>query len=143
MDFDEEAFKAEIYKQTAFWQEVLALRDWNLDIQIVRPWDMEESSSLAECDWYLERKDAFIRVLHPNDLGSVQRFFIDGEEADYDISLVHELLHLHFAPFDHDEHEVVQEQAINAISRGLVHLYRKNNPPSELPVVEGQNGHYL
>ena len=96
---EEEAFEQELRKQLAYWQRVLYLQDWTIDIRIVRNWEMEDFHTLAQCEWYIQRKDAIIRILHPDDLQGVGHRFIYGEERDYDISLVHELLHLHFAPF--------------------------------------------
>lgn len=134
--FNEQEFEAEIKKQAAYWQKLLYLQDWNLDIRVARQWEMEDPTVLAQCTWYIHRKDARIQVLHPSDLPGLAGKFINGEETDYDVSLVHELLHLHLAPFDSKEkyHEIAQEQAINAISRGMVHLYR-NHPiaPATLP----------
>ncbi|HJS81923.1 MAG TPA: hypothetical protein VJ742_03720, partial [Nitrososphaera sp.] len=94
---DEEAFEHDLHKQLVFWQQVLYLRDWTLVLKVARQWEMSDATAVAECEWYIERKDAIIRVLHPQDLPGVTKRFLDGEECDYDLSLVHELLHLHFA----------------------------------------------
>lgn len=135
-EFDDHAFESEIQKQAAYWQDILALRDWAIGIRVCRHWEMEDHTAVAQCEVYLDRKDAIISVLHPTDLLGLTNRFLNGEEADYDISLVHELLHLHFAPFDTDDaqHEVAYEQAINAISRGIVRLYRTPPPmPASVP----------
>lgn len=126
MEFDYALFEAELQKQLTLWQSLLSLRDWNIDIRIVRQWEMSDPTTLAECSWYIHRKDAVIRVLHPHDLAGLSHHFLNGEEADYDTSLVHELLHLHFAPLDNGEDtEIPIEQAINAISRGMTQVYRE------------------
>jgi hypothetical protein len=142
--FDDQAFDADIKKQAAYWQRILYLQDWTLDVRVSRHWEMEDIATLAQVSWFIHRKDAIIRVLHPSDLPGLGGKFINGEENDYDISLVHELLHLHFAPFDSKERhiEIAQEQAINAISRGIVKLYRTPPPSPPLePVTQPVNLH--
>ena len=133
--FDDQAFENDIRKQAAYWQKLLHLQDWNLDVRVSRQWEMDDASTLAQCSWYIHRKDAVIRVLHPSDLPGIGSKFIKGEENDYDISLVHELLHLHFAPITRlhkeESYEIYEEQAINAISRAFVELYR--NQPVPIP----------
>ena len=130
---DEEAFSLELHRQLAYWQEMLFLRDWNIELRIARQWDMLDSGTLAQCQWYIQRKDAIITVLHPDDLEGCARRFINGEECDYDISLVHELLHLHFAAFHRDEDETAHEQVINAISRGMVKVWRTRGAETPPP----------
>ena len=124
---DDETFSHELHKQLLFWQHALYLQDWTISLRIVRQWDMGDTVSVAQCEWYIERKDAIIKVLHPDDLPGVSSRFLNGEECDYDVSLVHELLHLHFAPFHRKEDEIAHEQAINAISRGIVKTWRTND----------------
>lgn len=142
MDIKDDEFQAEIVKQVTYWQQVLALQDWNVEVRLCRQWEMSDQFTLAETEWYLARKDAIIRVLHPKDLGGLAHRFINDEESDYDITIVHELLHLHFAPFDKGNSDgVSHEQAINAISRGMVKLYRT---PTVKPVdITEQVGHYF
>ena len=143
--FDDQSFEADIRKQAAYWQKLLALQDWNLDVRVSRHWEMDDITTLAQCSWYLHRKDAVIRVLHPSDLPGLQNKFINDEETDYDISLVHELLHLHFAPLatERDKHyEIAEEQAINAISRSFVKLYRTPSPEGQTTPVLAP-GHYI
>jgi hypothetical protein len=144
--FNDEQFNADIQKQAAYWQKLLYLQDWVLDVRVSRQWEMEDQTTLAQCSWFLHRKDAIIRVLHPSDLPGLSGKFLHGEENDYDISLVHELLHLHFAPLSNQKenyHAIAEEQAINAISRGIVNLYRSNPPtePEKVVPTPGLNGY--
>lgn len=140
---DPEEFVAELQKQLTYWQKVLYLQDWTIDLKLARSWEMPDHSTLASCHWYLQRKDAFIQVLHPDDIAGVSKLFIGGEECDYDISLVHELLHLHFAAFHREEDETHHEQAINAISRGMVKMWRESNPPTTPTKPFHTGGHYI
>lgn len=124
---EDATFEAEIHKQLAYWQRTLFLQDWTVELRIARHWEMIDHETVAQCQWYLQRKDAIIKVLHPSDLPGISHRFINGEECDYDISLVHELLHLHFAPFHKEEDEMSHEQAINLISRGMVKAWRESS----------------
>jgi len=141
---DDEALEALLQKQLAYWQKVLFLQDWTVELRMCRSWEMSDPSSLAECHWFIQRKDAIIRMLVQSDLAGVSDRFLNGEAADYDISLVHELLHLHFAPMHREEDETFHEQAINAISRGFVKVWREaiHPTPVHTPSVE-QSGFYL
>lgn len=125
---DDQTFDSEIRKQSAYWQKLLYLQDWNIDVRVSRQWEMSDNSTVAQIEWFLHRKDAILRVVHPTDLGGLSPHFINNEENDYDISLVHELLHLHFAPLHTKDKEIPEEQAINAISRAFVKLYRGSAP---------------
>ncbi len=59
---DEDNFAQELQKQLIFWQEALFLRDWTVELRIVRQWDMSDTGTLAQCEWYLQRRDAIIKV---------------------------------------------------------------------------------
>ena len=142
---EDEQFELELRKQLAYWQRVLYLQDWTVELRVVRRWEMSDNQTLAQCENHLQRKDAIIYVLHPHDLPGLASRFLNGEECDYDVSLVHELLHLHFAPFRSNDDATFHEQAINAISRGIVKVWRNKdneNVPDTLSVpVMGKEGY--
>ncbi len=138
----DEDFAKTLHVQLAYWQKVLYLQDWTVELRIVRQWEMADSGTLAQCHWYIQRKDAVVYVLDPQDLAGVASKFLNDEECDYDISLVHELLHLHFAPFHREEDETFHEQAINSISRGMVKVYR-DNEESKATKATVVAGHYI
>ena len=142
---EDEQFELELHKQLAYWQRILYLQDWTVELRVVRQWEMTDHQTLAQCENHLQRKDAIIYVLHPHDLPGLSSRFLNGEECDYDVSLVHELLHLHFAPFRNNDDATAHEQAINAISRGMVKVWRNKdneNAPDTLSVpVMGKEGY--
>lgn len=105
----------------AKWQEILRLQDWDVKTGIFRSRDMTLGGE-GECEWNLERKMASIRLMNPIDYPEGAMIPMDMENT-----LVHELLHLHFAPFFSEDKSIEQEQAINAITDGLVKLSRKVN----------------
>ena len=125
--------------QCTYWQGILGLTNWHVHVYPVPANHPKLGDCLASCEMFEQRQDAIIRVVRPADLPSVAHNFLDGEEADYDLTLVHELLHLHFNTFavpDGDPKGVAQEQAINAISRGLVKLYREDQPQGANPTCQ-------
>ena len=131
---DDDALLHELRTQVAYWQKVLYLQDWTIEVRLLRQWEMSDRQTLAQCEWYLQRKDAILGFLSPQDIVGLHNRFLNGEEADYDISLVHELLHLHFAPFHKEDDELFHEQAINAISRGMVKVWRESHKGVELSI---------
>lgn len=113
----EELETAERY--LAKWQKLLRLQDWDIHIYIKRAQDFHISESQGEVTWNLPRKEAIIRLLDPIDYGE------RDWSQDHEVTLVHELLHLHFA--HHREPVTEDEQAIAAISKALVTLEREGN----------------
>lgn len=113
----------ELVDACAKWQKALRLQDWKLAVRIARGNGLDlPPDTQGRCEWTLGRKEALIRILDPVD------FPLDCSwPQDMEVTLVHELLHLHFAPFDDFEglKDTLSEQAINAISHALVEVSRK------------------
>ncbi len=105
------------------WQEILSLQDWDVKPGIYRADSFKTEGSQAECDWVLKEKMAIIRILDPVDYPENKLW-----PQDMEISLVHELIHLHVAPFDETKagslQEIMMEQATDLIARALVRLIR-------------------
>lgn len=113
----------ELREKCAEWQRILRLQDWDVIVSIDRASNLI-SDCQGQCEWTLPTKQARIRILDPVDFPPESRWPQDMEQT-----LVHELLHLHFAPFDRFEREslehVTMEQAIDLIAGALVNLKRK------------------
>ena len=101
------------------WQQRMSLSDWDVRIEVVRKDRMPENRS-GQCSFVLAKKAAVIYLLHPEDADS-------SWVCEYDIeqTLVHELVHLHLAPwsryFDEEdsEAELFLEQTVHALSTSL------------------------
>jgi len=108
----------------AYWQKVLRLQDWDIEVKVVRARDMNLEESAASVNWVLPKRMASVAIRDPIDYPPG----LMGEQ-DQEVSLVHELLHLHYAGFDETERgslqETLLEQSIEAISRALVLLKRQ------------------
>jgi len=113
----------ELQAACELWQKRLRLQDWIVKASICRARDMLKEGVNGECRWVLEKKMANVRILDPVDYPDDLM-----EPQDHERTLVHELLHLHFAPFDreYDENkDILIEQAIDSIAYGLVNLARE------------------
>lgn len=100
---------------TKYWQQRLRLNDWKVNVALVKHGGIDEGA-VGECETIVTRKVAYIKLLMPE---------VYDYQGKYDIeqTLVHELLHLHFAPFmlnRGDKGYLQQEQAIDLIADGLV-----------------------
>jgi len=103
------------------WQKILRLQDWEIVIKIKRARELQ-SDCQAEVQWKNTKKIAIIHLVDPVDYQN------DHFPQDHEVSLVHELLHLHMSMFDQEPDTpegTAQEQAIHAISTALVELSRK------------------
>lgn len=104
----------------AEWQKTLRLQDWGIQVLLGRIFDMVDENTTGQCTWRLSNKTALIRILDPSDYNPS---FL--RPCDVEKTLVHELLHLHFAPFCPLGSETdLHEQAIEAIATGLVKAKR-------------------
>lgn len=125
----------------AKWQERLRLQDWHIYFSFKRQVDMLENSQ-AQIKWELKRKTAVLTLMDPID------YHADHiQKQDHECSIVHELLHLHIAgvhELTDDLGELIEEQAINAISETLVALSREveglRNGPAELASILNPGG---
>lgn len=118
--YTEEQLKA----KCAEWQKILRLEDWTIFTGIYRSRDFKTENSQAEIEPFLLKRMAKIRILDPVDYEPTC-----WTPQDMEISLVHELIHIHlfqlFADREDESRQIAEEQAIEAISRGLVDLYRR------------------
>lgn len=120
--------QTELESLLAEWQKRLRLRDWTVRIKRVRVHEISIPGTDGTCTWGLETKRAIVEILDPIDYPP-SRF---GYDQDVEKTIVHELLHLHFAPFatqDGGPFDVAQEQAIDLIAGALVDAKRDGCKP--------------
>jgi hypothetical protein len=113
---------ADLYTWLPKWQRLLRLQDWNITVNVKRRYQMSEHDVLGLCRRHGDSKDADIDILSTKDIEAHQ----EGDDADYELTLVHELLHIHFAYMDNDApHARQQEELIvSTLSRAFVKLNR-------------------
>jgi hypothetical protein len=107
------------------WQKKLRLQDWKIKIKLVSKvemiakemeYDQDPDTCIGFCEPLAEQKVANIYVLRPRENGEVH----EGVNPSIDATLVHEMLHCHFAPFSTPETKLAVEQAIEAITEALL-----------------------
>lgn len=130
----------ELRTKCAEWQKVLRLQDWIVDVGMSRSRDMKIEGCQAEIEPCLPKRMASIRILDPVDYPPDV-----AEPQDMELSLVHELLHIHLFPLFADREDemrmVAEEQAIEAISRGLIAL-KRGSEGEVVKVAEGEHFHF-
>ncbi|MBX9601252.1 MAG: hypothetical protein K2X35_09615 [Bryobacteraceae bacterium] len=111
--------EAMLRERCRFWQALLRLQDWDVFVRLV---DELPGSALGRCWWLDEKEIATIRILRPERCDPAR-----VPEQDVEVTLVHELLHLHFAAFTAENNTpqaTAQEVAINRCAQALVGLDR-------------------
>jgi hypothetical protein len=108
------------------WQKRLRLEDWKIGVKIVRIWELEHGT-LGHIDWSSTHKTAVIKVLNPADY----ELPADQIPADMELSIVHELVHLHLSVLPlNKSSRGAEEQVVSMIADALVNL-EHHEPPKE------------
>ena len=134
------------------WQAKLRLQDWNVTVVLCRLNEMPKNpkcggDSDVGCTMiYESSKDAIIYLLAPIDFPGMIAEPLMNDRTNYDITLVHELMHLHFQPFEEPDESpkgIMQEQVINVLSRAIVEAHTKPQGP-HFPLVKSSSaGFYV
>lgn len=96
-----------------YWQDLLDLRDWTLTVEIQSRKEMP--SDLGSCDYDVREREADIAIR--------------ARQEDPELTLIHELIHLWTRQVrEARKEDIVEEQAINAISKALLELHRRAFP---------------
>lgn len=111
----------------AHWQKVLRLQDWRIDARFATSDELAHQGDGGICELHQDSKIATIRIL-PEDAYNPHSHMSQAFPQDVELTLVHELVHIHFDKVmdpDAEEHEeVMQEQAIQFVAEALVALSR-------------------
>lgn len=102
------------------WAKALELDGWRIEVQVAEIEDLPDA--YAKVTWVLTQRRATIRFRKD----AIRRW-------DIDVTIVHELLHLHLAPVEHELRQKTEdyeesltgvsvEQAIHHISESIVRL---------------------
>src|SRR5579864_4580712 len=103
------------------WQKRLRLDDWKIEVKIVRIWELEQGT-LGHIDWSTPHHTALIKVLNPADY----ELPADKIPADMELSIVHELVHLHLSVLPlNKSSRTAEEQVVSMIAEALVNLERR------------------
>ena len=110
------------------WQKRLKLQDW----KIIVGWAEEKflqditatETPVGACEYFPEAKEAKVWLLRPEDWAEEE----NKRERDFENTIVHEMLHCHFAHFADDGKVsvLIKEQLIEALTEALLELKRGN-----------------
>jgi hypothetical protein len=121
----------ELEKLCKEWQEILKVKDWHVETAINRKENFCKEKFQGKwlnglCEPNLQTKVAYINIIDPID-------YPDNAilSQDMEVTLVHELLHLHTCNyhtcFEDDSLEWdYLEQTVELLARALVNLKRQN-----------------
>ena len=123
----------------ANWQMVFKLQDWEIEVHVLRVDVLGTKVGLGQCRANPGKRKAIIKLLHPDDYGTVAPEYKSGGTIDFEQErvLVHEILHIPFAAIDSligngNANEVILEQAINSLDVPLVELVRSARAAAKL-----------
>lgn len=104
------------------WQERLRLEHWDVALRVAR---VKEFKHPCNAESYITLDQALCAILIIDQTDYPETPF----KRDMEVDVVHELLHLHFQPFDNFEHDSLEhtmlERAIDHIAKALVKLKRE------------------
>ncbi len=113
--------KEELQALLAKWQPILRLQDWDIDIMFVKPHELDPNTGgqVIRMD---AKETARIKVLDPDNYDPC---LIVKQDAEY--TVVHELVHVHFAIIDGFEgaKDTLYEQAVHRMATALLFLDRR------------------
>jgi hypothetical protein len=114
-------------ERLAIWQKRLNLQDWKISVVMSRATELKPKT-LGNIHWDLDKKSAVIRVLDPADY----RLPFPDMLKDMEFTVVHELIHLQFAPVvselqRSDANRREEEHAVNHMTDALLKLDRAGN----------------
>jgi hypothetical protein len=113
----------QLKQRCGVWQQRMRLQDWSVELVFRSRAEMPSGRS-GECKFLLAKKTAIIYLLDP---AVADRSWL---EYDPELTLVHELTHLHLAPWniyfsaDDQDAELLLEQAVHALSTSLYQGWR-------------------
>jgi len=107
-----------VTRTLATWQARLDLKDWKIQVDLVRPSELEPRT-LGNIHWDLDAKQARICVLSAYDYKLATPAMLD----DMEFTIVHELVHLDLAALPHTDASVLpEEHAVNELATALLQL---------------------
>jgi hypothetical protein len=110
------------------WQKRLHLHDWKITVKLVRASELRPKT-LGNVNWDRKIKTATISVMDPSD------YKLSGQPMrdDMEMTVVHELVHLHLSGLPRNEStKAAEEQAVNMLTEALIRLDRRRDEPMEV-----------
>ena len=102
------------------WQQFLRLQDWNISAEIVEAGEFEGGSLFGLCNFWVTERRAEIKIVSEE---SGDRLATKTDYFEYysmSKTLLHEMLHVFFAPLSADDSDIFLEQKINHLTSRLI-----------------------
>jgi hypothetical protein len=118
------------------WQARLRLSDWDVWVRFAKRDEHEDTWGIIFPQ--NTTKEAVVIIQNPR---YIKNLGPDAYQADVEVTLVHELLHMHFAPLNHtsgSHKEVIEEVIVSHMAQLLVALDRRDET-----LINPQNPRYL
>lgn len=118
----------QLKRLTQVWQERLKLLDWDITVCWATVEQVEHEQKWAWVDFWRDEKRAKLTFTRPEHYG-----FVPEEQkrsADPEVFIIHELMHLHFTPFNTENgsaEDMAEENIVNLVSRLLIAIDRKED----------------
>lgn len=107
-----------------FWQKALRLQDWTI---LVEWWPHRAlDGAVSQIEISRNQQSATLALRFPEDMGAVEKEWPPDEAGDYEMSIVHELIHIKLNAME-SEVEWAEEQVCNHLTTALVGLARKQS----------------
>ncbi len=119
----------ELKARAEYWQQVLGLQDWNIQVEILRERDLRLDDAAAETCIKFIQKVAIIRLIDPLDYGEGTERFIIAQNMEK--HLLHEMLHIFFSNIEDDigeYHAKLLHQHIDVLA-GIFYRIAKQHKP--------------
>lgn len=115
---------AKLSRLRDYWQKTLRLQDWDVTVDVVRA---NEISGLGQTEISGSYRSATVKILDERDAEARGDTMPSGR--DLEVTLVHELMHLHFhdinPTIDYNSSQgVAQERAIDTLAIAFVRMAR-------------------
>lgn len=109
----------ELQELLEYWQGELRLRDWDITARFARVQEMIDVFHLGGIDYQSTFGRASVKIISHDDYDHSGLIPYDAE-----VTLVHELLHLHTFRFAPNNTNKDEELALNVLASALVRLKR-------------------
>jgi hypothetical protein len=111
----------ELNRLVVKWQKRLRLMDWNIQAKFDTDGILEDLEAWGACNPQGFLREAVMIFRHPHEAKQIQAKF------DIEVIVVHEILHIFFAPIRHRDHAglTAEEQMVHTLAIMLVSLERQ------------------
>ncbi|MGI8933210.1 MAG: hypothetical protein ACR2FS_03965 [Phormidesmis sp.] len=106
-------------KQFALWQRFFRLKDWEIEGKIVDEGYFDDAAQIGGCEFWIEERRAVIALINAEVGDRITQEHAHQPFYDMEKTLLHEMLHIFFAPLEADADSIFLEQKVNLMTERL------------------------